>query len=216
MSFGLIGYKCGMTRIFTELGESIPVTVLRVPPNYVTQVKTIENDGYRSLQMTAGEKRASRISKPILGQFAKASVTPGKCLREFRLNEGELLDAKMGDVFNVDLFKEGQTIDVRSASRGKGYQGGVKRHNFKMQDATHGNSVSHRALGSTGQCQTPGRVLKGKKMAGQMGNAFCTAVNQKIVQIDLEAGVILVKGSVPGAPGGEVIVTLSSRSKGDK
>lgn len=214
MPMGLVGKKCGMTRVFTEDGHSIPVTVIEVAPNRVTQLKTVENDGYRGVQITLGSRRASRVNKAIAGHYAKAGVEAGELLKEFRLSGDELPDVKNGDEFTVDLFKEGQLIDVRGISKGKGFQGGVKRHNFKTQDATHGNSLSHRALGSTGQCQTPGRVFKGKKMPGQMGNKQCVVQSQSIVRVDVERNLILVKGAIPGAPGGHVVVSASVKAKG--
>ncbi|MCH9643309.1 MAG: 50S ribosomal protein L3 [Gammaproteobacteria bacterium] len=216
MPMGLVGRKCGMTRVFTEDGHSIPVTVIEVAPNRVTQTKTVESEGYRGVQVTVGSRRASRVNKAATGHFAKAGVEAGDCIKEFRLDENELPDIKNGDELTVALFKEGQFIDVRGISKGKGFQGGVKRHNFKTQDATHGNSLSHRALGSTGQCQTPGRVFKGKKMAGQMGNKQCVAQNQKIVKVDAERHLILVKGAIPGAPGGRVMLTTSVKAKGEE
>lgn len=216
MSVGLVGRKCGMTRVFTDEGESIPVTVLEVLPNRITQVKSNEVDGYRALQVAAGAaKKASRVNKAATGHFAKAGVEALSCLCEFRLADGEYADAKPGDALTVELFKEGQKVDVRAVSKGKGFAGGVKRHNFKMQDATHGNSLSHRAPGSIGQCQTPGRVFKGKKMAGQMGNKSVTVQNQAVVKVCTETNVILVKGTVPGAPGGEVVITSSVKDGGN-
>ena len=215
MPVGLVGRKCGMTRVFTEAGASLPVTVIEVSPNRVTQLKTVDNDGYRALQITAGEKKATRINKALAGHFSKAGVKAGNLIREFSLAESELPEAKVGDNLTVELFKEGQKIDVRGASRGKGFAGTIKRHNFSMQDATHGNSLSHRAPGSIGQCQTPGRVYKGKKMAGHMGDANCTIQNQVIVKVDVERNLILVRGAVPGAPGGEVVITGSVKCKGD-
>ena len=213
MSVGLLGRKCGMTRVFTDTGESIPVTVIEVTPNHVTQVKTAEKDGYRAIQVTTGKRRASRVTKPMAGHFAKAGVEAGNLMREYRLAENELAEAKLGDQLTVELFEAGQKVDVRGISKGKGFQGGVKRHHFKMQDATHGNSLSHRAIGSVGQCQTPGRVFKGKKMAGQMGNVKRCVLNQEVVRVDLERHVILIKGTVPGAPGGTVVIFPSMKRK---
>ncbi len=216
MSLGLIGKKCGMTRIFTEDGVSIPVTVVEVINNKITQIKTDETDGYCAVQISAGN-RLSNVTKPMVGHYAKAGVEPGDIIREFRVKDAaELADRKVGDEIKVDLFEEGQKIDAQGLSRGKGFAGTVKRHNFKTQDATHGNSLSHRAPGSIGQCQTPGRVLKGKKMAGHMGNVNRTVQSQKIVKIDIERNLILIKGAVPGAPDGKVIITRSVKSKGDK
>ncbi len=212
MSIGLIGKKCGMTRVFTEAGASIPVTVVEVTPNRVSQVKTVENDGYRSLQVTAGERAARHVNKPQAGHFRKAGVAAGRGTWEFRLADNEGEDIKIGAEIKVDIFSEGQKVDVTGTTRGKGFAGAVKRHNFHMQRATHGNSLSHRALGSTGQCQTPGRVFKGKKMAGQMGNVRCTVGCQEIIKVDLERNLLLIKGTVPGAPGGDVIIKLAVKA----
>lgn len=214
MSLGLVGKKCGMTRIFTEQGASIPVTVLEVIPNRITQVKTPETDGYSAVQITAGSKRASRINKPRAGHFAKAGVEAGVLLKEFRLND--LGDYKVGDQLSVELFESGQKVDLQATSKGKGFAGVVKRHNFSMQNMTHGNSLSHRAPGSTGQCQTPGRVFKGKKLPGQMGNVTCSVQSQEIVRVDKERHLLLVKGGIPGAPGGMVVITRSIKDKGGK
>lgn len=204
MTIGLVGKKCGMTRIFTEDGASVPVTVIEVDPNRVTQVKTQETDGYTAVQVTKGTKKSSRLNKPEAGHFAKAEVEAGSGLWEFRIDaEAEY---KLGDVIGVDLFEQGQKVDVTGRSKGKGFQGGVKRWNFHMQDATHGNSLSHRAPGSIGQCQTPGRVFKGKKMAGHMGAEKVTVQSLEIVRVDGERNLLLVKGAVPGATGSDVIV----------
>jgi len=206
MSLGLIGKKVGMTRIFTEAGVSVPVTVVHAPANRITQVRTPEADGYHAVQVTYGDKKPSRINKPTTGQFAKSGVAAGRGLREFRL-ENEVPDSlKVGTELSAALFSVGQKVSVAGTSKGKGFAGPVKRHNFAMQDATHGNSISHRAHGSTGQCQDPGRVFKGKKMAGQMGNVRVTTKNLEVVQIDTEKDLLLIKGAVPGAPGGDVIV----------
>lgn len=213
MALGLVGRKCGMTRVFTENGDSIPVTVIEVTSNRVTQIKTIENDGYSAVQITTGKKSKSKITKPMVGHFAKAGVEPGNKLHEFRITEKDINSFTLGHEFTVDIFKEGQKVDVRSSSRGKGFAGTIKRHNFHMQDATHGNSLSHRALGSCGQNQTPGRVFKGKKMAGQMGNVFCTIQNQPIVKIDNERRLLLIRGAIPGAPGAEVIIIKSIKAR---
>lgn len=213
MPMGLVGKKCGMTRVFTEAGESIPVTVIEVIPNRVSQLKTEDKDGYRSLQITGGTKKASHVSKPLAGHYKKAGVEAGDTICEFRLAKNELPEVKAGDQFTVELFKEGQKVDVRGVSKGKGFAGVIKRYNFKMQDATHGNSLAHRAPGSIGQCQTPGRVFKGKKMAGQMGNVKCTVQNQRIVKVDVERNLLLVRGAVPGAPGRVVVVMPSIKSK---
>ncbi len=205
MAIGIVGRKVGMTRVFTEAGTSVPVTVIEAEPNRVTQLRTIENDGYKAFQVTTGNRKASRVNKAEAGHFARAGVEAGRGLWEFRLGEGEEIEA--GSEIKVDLFEEGQIVDVCGISKGKGFQGGVKRHNFRMQDATHGNSISHRAPGSIGQCQTPGRVFKGKKMAGHMGHEKVTTQNVEIVRVDVERNLLLIKGSVPGANGGDVIVT---------
>ncbi|MCZ6498787.1 MAG: 50S ribosomal protein L3 [Gammaproteobacteria bacterium] len=206
MPIGLVGRKCGMTRIFTEAGESIPVTVIEVLPNRISQLKTVDRDGYRAVQVTVGTRRPDRVAKPQVGHFAKADVKPGNSLWEFRLedSEGEALAA--GAEINVDIFENGQRVDVAGTSKGKGFAGVIKRYHFAMQDATHGNSLAHRAPGSIGQNQSPGRVFKGKKMAGQMGNVRRTVSNLEIVRVDAERNLLLVKGGVPGAPGGHVIV----------
>ncbi len=206
MAIGLVGRKAGMTRVFTEEGASVPVTVIEVEPNRVTQIRTEENDGYRALQVTTGDRRASRVTKSLAGHFAKAGVEPGRGLWEFRLNGTEGDGIEVGSEIKVDIFEAGQKVDVTGTSIGKGFQGGVKRHNFRMQDATHGNSLSHRAPGSIGQNQTPGRVFKGKKMAGHMGAKRRTQQTLEVVRVDAERNLILVKGSVPGSKGGDVIV----------
>ncbi len=206
MPIGLVGRKCGMTRIFTEAGESIPVTVIEALPNRISQLKSVDRDGYRAVQVTVGTRQLDRVAKPQIGHFAKADVAPGDSLWEFRLegNEGEELAA--GGAIKVDIFEIGQRVDVIGKSKGKGFAGVVKRHHFSMQDATHGNSLAHRAPGSIGQNQTPGRVFKGKKMAGHMGNVRRTVPNLEIIRVDAERNLVLVKGGVPGAPGGHVIV----------
>lgn len=206
MTIGLVGRKVGMTRVFTDEGASVPVTVIEVEPNRVTQLKTEETDGYRAVQVTTGTRRASRVTKPMAGHFAKAGTEAGRGLWEFRLAQGEGEDLAAGAEIKVDIFEAGQKIDVTGTSIGKGFAGGVKRHNFHMQDATHGNSLSHRAPGSIGQNQTPGRVFKGKKMAGQMGNVQRTIQTLEVVRVDADRNLILVKGAVPGAKGGNVIV----------
>ncbi len=206
MTIGLVGRKVGMTRVFTDEGASLPVTVIEVEPNRVTRVKTPETDGYRAIQVTTGSKKSSRLNKPDAGNFAKAGVEAGRGLWEFRVEEGEVGDLGVKSEIKVDIFEAGQKVDVSGVSIGKGFAGGVKRHNFHMQDATHGNSLSHRAPGSIGQCQTPGRVFKGKRMAGQMGNVKRTMQNLEVVRVDAERNLLLVKGAVPGAKGGSVIV----------
>jgi large subunit ribosomal protein L3 len=203
MSLGLIGKKVGMTRIFTDAGVSVPVTVVHAPANRITQVRTPEVDGYHAIQVTYGDKKPSRINKPTTGQFAKSGVKAGRGLREFRLEKTPAEILKVGTELDAALFTVGQKVSVAGVSKGKGFQGPVKRHNFHMQDATHGNSISHRAHGSTGQCQDPGRVFKGKKMAGHVR---VTTKNLEVVQIDTEKDLLLIKGAVPGAPGGDVVV----------
>src|SRR6056300_397504 len=211
MSLGLIGRKAGMTRVFTEDGVSVPVTVIEVEPNRVTCVKTIDTDGYAAIQVTTGTKKANRLSKPEAGHFAKAGVEAGAGLWEFRANGDE--EINVGDALTVERFEAGQKVDVRGVSKGKGFQGGIKRHNFRGQDNTHGNSLSHRAPGSIGQCQTPGRVFKGKKMAGHMGARNTCTQNIEVVRVDAERNLLLVKGAVPGARGGNVIVTPAIKMK---
>lgn len=206
MTIGIIGRKCGMTRVFTEQGDSIPVTVIEASPNRITQVKTEESDGYRALQVTLGARRPGLVNKPAAGHFAKAEVEAGEGLWELRLSSDEAADLESGAELVVDQFEAGQMVDVTGTSKGKGFAGTVKRHNFSMQDATHGNSLSHRAPGSIGQCQTPGRVFKGKKMAGHMGDARVTTQNLEIVRVDAERNLLLIKGAVPGATGGHVTV----------
>ena len=214
MTKGLVGRKCGMTRVFTEDGISIPVTVIEAQPNQITQVKTVENDGYRALQVSAGSRKASRVSKPQAGHFAQAKVEAGDLLAEFRLEDADEGDYEMGSEIKVDLFEEGQKVDVIGTSIGKGFAGTVKRHNFRTQDATHGNSLSHRAPGSIGQNQTPGRVFKGKKMSGHMGNARSTVQNLEVVRVDAERNLLLIKGAVPGHRGGRVIVRPAVKARG--
>ena len=214
MTMGLVGRKCGMTRVFTEEGESIPVTVIEAQPNRITQVKTVENDGYRALQVSAGSRKASRVSKPQAGHFAQAKVEAGDLITEFRLPESDEAEYEIGSELGVDLFEEGQIVDVIGTSIGKGFAGTVKRHNFRTQDATHGNSLAHRAPGSIGQNQTPGRVFKGKKMSGHMGNVRRTVQNLRVVRVDAERNVLLVRGAVPGHKGGRVIVRPAVKAKG--
>ncbi|MCY0964919.1 50S ribosomal protein L3 [Parathalassolituus penaei] len=210
MAIGIVGKKAGMTRIFTEAGQSIAVTVLEATPNRVSQVKTVDTDGYSAIQITYGVKKASRVSKPEAGHFAKANVEAGRGVLEFRTEES----FSSGDELTVAQFEAGQKVDVTGVSKGKGFQGGVKRWNFRTQDATHGNSVSHRAPGSIGQCQTPGRVWKGKKMAGHMGAEQVTTQSLEIVRVDVENNLILVKGAVPGATGSDIIVKPAVKAKG--
>jgi len=205
MTIGLVGTKAGMTRVVTENGASVPVTVIEVDPNRVTRVKSVEADGYAAVQVTAGSRKAKHLTKAQAGQFAKAGVEAGRSLMEFRLEEGEQAP-EVGGELTVSLFEAGQKIDVTGTSKGKGFQGAVKRWNFRTQDMTHGNSLAHRAPGSIGMCQTPGRVFKGKKMAGQMGNVRCTVQSLEIVRVDAERNLLLIKGAVPGATGSNVIV----------
>ncbi|MGE0080802.1 MAG: 50S ribosomal protein L3 [Thiohalomonadaceae bacterium] len=206
MAIGLIGRKRGMTRVFTEDGVSVPVTVIEVEPNRVTQVKTLENDGYRAVQVTVGSRRATRVTKAMAGHFAKAGVEAGRTVCEFRLGEGEGESLAAGAEIKVDIFQAGQKVDVSGTTIGKGFQGAIKRHHFSAQDATHGNSVSHRAPGSIGQRQSPGRVFKGKRMAGHMGAVARTAQTLELVRVDAERNLLLVKGAVPGPKGADVVV----------
>lgn len=204
MTIGLVGRKCGMTRVFTDDGVSIPVTVIEVLPNKITQIKTLENDGYQAIQVTTGTRKRTRVNKPRAGHFAKANVEPGRGLWEFRVDS--LDGMNVGAELKVDQFAEGQMIDVIGTSKGKGYGGVIKRWHFAAQDATHGNSLSHRAPGSIGQRQSPGKVFKGKKMAGHLGDVKRTVLSQRVVRVDLERNLVLVRGAVPGAPGGDVII----------
>ena len=206
MTLGLVGRKAGMTRIFTDEGVSVPVTVIVVEPNRVTQVKSQETDGYRALQVTKGTRRALRVNKAAAGHFAKAGVEAGSGLWEFRLADNEGSDLQPGSELKVNLFENIKKVDVTGITIGKGFAGVIKRHNFSMQDATHGNSKSHRVPGSTGMNQTPGRVFKGKRMPGHMGNVRATALNLELVKIDAARNLLLIKGSVPGAAGADVIV----------
>ncbi|MBW3566456.1 MAG: 50S ribosomal protein L3 [Proteobacteria bacterium] len=213
MTIGVIGRKRGMTRIFSAEGASIPVTVIEVEPNRVSQLKTEDADGYRALQITTGKRRATRVTKAQAGHFAKAGVEAGRGLWEFRLNDGEGDDIQPGAEIKVDIFEAGQTVDVTGVTIGKGYAGTVKRHHFATQDATHGNSLSHRAPGSIGQNQSPGRVFKGKKMSGHMGNVQRTAQNLEVVRVDVERNLLLIKGAVPGARGGDVVVRPAVKAR---
>ena len=206
MSIGLVGRKCGMTRVFINDGSAIPVSVVHVETNTVVQVKQKDIDGYRSIQVTTGLIKRSRLSKPIAGHYAKSSIDAGRGLWEFRIDDSDNQDYEVGTEFSVEIFKEGQYIDVRGTSIGKGFQGVVKRYNFRTQDATHGNSRSHRAPGSIGQNQTPGRVVKGKKMAGHMGDRKVTIQSLKVCGIDREKSLLLIKGAIPGPKGGDVII----------
>jgi large subunit ribosomal protein L3 len=216
MTMGLVGRKCGMTRIFMENGDSVPVTVIEAQPNRVSQVKTREADGYRALQVTAGNRKPSGVPRPVTGHFAAAKVEAGDLVTEFRLDDDEAGDLEAGAEIKVDLFRAGQKVDVIGTSIGKGYAGTVKRHNFRTQDATHGNSLSHRAPGSIGQNQTPGRVFPGKKMSGHMGNARRTVQNLEVVRVDAERNLLLIKGAVPGHRGGRVIVRPAVKAKNEE
>jgi large subunit ribosomal protein L3 len=210
MSLGLVGRKVGMTRVFSDDGVSIPVTVIEVEPNRVSQIKTVESDGYVAVQVVTGTRRASRVTKPMAGHYKKAGVEAGRGTWEFRVDSVE--EIELGSEIKVDLFEQGQIVDVSGISKGKGFQGGIKRHNYTMQDATHGNSLAHRSNGSIGQNQTPGRVFKGKKMSGHMGAANTTTQNLEVVRIDTERNLLLIKGAVPGAKSGDVIIRPASKA----
>ena len=216
MALGVVGRKLGMTRVFDDAGQSLPVTVIEVAKNRITAKKSVESDGYDSIQVTTGDKKASHLSKAQAGHFAKAGVGAGRGLWEFRLEGEEGSELQVGGEIGLEMFEAEQKVDVTGTSIGKGFQGGVKRHNFQMQDATHGNSVSHRAPGSIGQNQTPGRVFKGKKMAGHMGAVRRTTQNLRVVRIDAERDVILVRGAVPGPDGGDVIIKPAVKQKNKK
>ena len=216
MTIGVVGRKAGMTRIFTEDGVSIPVSVIEVEPNRITQVKSLATDGYRAIQVTVGSRKASRVTKPMAGHYAKAGVEAGRGLWEFRLAEDEGTDFEPGAEINAAIFTDGQIVDVCGTSIGKGFAGVIKRYNFHMQDATHGNSLSHRAPGSIGQNQTPGRVFKGKKMSGHMGNVKTTTQNLEVVRVDAERNLLLVKGAIPGHKGANVVVTPAMKSSNKK
>jgi len=204
MAIGIVGRKCGMTRVFDDNGVSTPVTVIEVAANRITQVKTKDNDGYQAIQVTTGERKASRVTRPQAGHFKKAGVEAGRGLWEFRADSLDGFEA--GGEIKVDIFEDGQLVDVTGSSKGKGFAGVIKRWNFAMQDATHGNSVSHRAPGSIGQNQSPGKVFKGKKMSGHMGAERSTTQNLKVVRVDAERNILLIKGAVPGSKGGNVII----------
>ncbi|MBS0228840.1 MAG: 50S ribosomal protein L3 [Proteobacteria bacterium] len=210
-SLGIIGRKAGMSRMFTEDGKSIPVTLIEATPNRITQIKTVDTDGYSAVQVTAGIKRASLLTKPETGHLAKAKVEAGRGLWELRVENDQIGAFEVGGEIKADIFSEGQIVDVQGVSKGKGFQGTIKRWNFKMGDATHGNSLSHRQPGSIGQRQTPGRVFPGKKMSGHMGAETKTSQNLQVVKVDVERGLIAVRGAVPGAPGGDVIVRPASK-----
>ena len=206
MSIGLVGKKQGMTRLFTPEGDSFAVSVVSVDPNTITQIKSEEVDGYNSIQVTTGQKKEKHISKPLSGHYKKGSINPGYGLWEFKVNNEDIENLEVGSQLNIDMFEEGQKVDVQGKSKGKGFAGTVKRWNFKMQDATHGNSISHRAPGSIGQCQTPGKVWKGKKMSGHMGDEKKTIQNLKIASIDKENNLLLIKGAIPGPTGSSVVL----------
>jgi large subunit ribosomal protein L3 len=210
-NIGIVGRKAGMSRIFTEDGRSIPVTVIEASPNRITQIKTNETDGYTAVQVTAGTKRAALVNKPLSGHYAKAKVEAGRGLWEFRIEDKDAGNFEVGNEIKADIFTVGQLVDVAGITKGKGFQGTIKKYHFKMGDATHGNSLSHRSPGSIGQRQTPGRVFPGKKMAGHMGAIQQTMQNLEVVKVDAERGLIAIKGSVPGAPGGDVIVRPTSK-----
>lgn len=211
MTIGIVGRKSGMTRIFTDAGVSVPVTVIEASPNRITQIKNTASDGYAAIQVTTGDRRASRVVKPSAGHFAKANTEAGRGVWEFRA-AADVADLKVGDQITVEQFSAGQKVDVTGTSKGKGFQGVIKRWNFAMQDATHGNSLSHRAAGSCGNNQSPGRVFKGKKMAGHMGAARTTTQSLEVVKVDVARNLLLIKGAVPGAAGGDVIVNPAEKA----
>ena len=213
MTIGIVGRKRGMTRVFTEEGHSVPVTVIEAQPNRIANLTDVDKNGYRAVQLAWGEKRKNLINKPRAGTLSKSEIDSAEGLTEFRLNDGEGEDLEQGSEIKVDIFEDGQIVDVTGTSIGKGYAGAIKRHNFRHQRNSHGNSISHRAPGSIGQCQTPGRVFKGKKMAGHMGNVRRTCQNLQIVRVDAERNLLLVKGAVPGAKGGKVIVQPAVKAR---
>ncbi|GMR17842.1 MAG: 50S ribosomal protein L3 [Gammaproteobacteria bacterium] len=212
MALSVIGRKVGMTRLYNEDGAVVPVTVLEVTPNRITQVKNADKDGYRAVQVTVGSRRPGRVSKPLAGHFAKAGVEAGRRLKEFRLAQGEGDELAAGGDVKVDIFSVGQKVDVKGTSIGKGFSGVMKRHNFKGGRASHGNSLNHRTGGSIGQCQDPGRVFRGKKMSGQMGNVVRTQQNLEIMRVDADRNLLLVKGSIPGPRGADVVVSPAVKS----
>ena len=211
-SLGLVGRKASMSRVFTDDGRSIPVTLIEATPNRITQIKTVEVDGYSAVQVTTGSRRAALVNKPLSGHYAKAKVEAGRGLWEFRVADDKLGDFAIGGEIKADIFEVGQIVDVQGVTKGKGFQGTIKRHNFSMGDATHGNSLSHRSPGSIGQRQTPGRVFPGKKMSGHMGAEVQSSQNLEVVRVDAERGLIAVRGAVPGAPGGDVVVRPASKA----
>lgn len=212
MKMGLVGQKLGMTRLFAEDGAASAVTVIEVKPNVISQIKTVEKDGYVAVQVSLGEKKTSRANKPEVGHFAKANVPVGLFVKEFRLSDADVSSYELGKQVDLSIFEVGQKVDVRARSIGKGFQGTIKRHNFRGQRKTHGNSLSHRVPGSIGQNQTPGRVFKGKKMSGHMGNVMCSVQNLEIARIDIERNLLLVKGAIPGAKGGFVVIRPSVKA----
>jgi large subunit ribosomal protein L3 len=216
MSLGLIGRKVGMTRVFTEEGNSIPVTVLEVKPNRVTQIKTVETDGYTGLQVAFGERRASRINKALTGHFAKAGVVAGSGIKEFNLDADELANHTIGSDITVGIFEAGQLVDVTGSSIGKGFAGGIKRHHFSSNRASHGNSKAHKKMGSQGMAQDPGRVFPGKRMAGHLGDDKVTTQNLEVVRVDAERNLLLIKGAIPGSKGGDVVVRPAIKAKATK
>jgi len=213
MALGVIGKKIGMSRVFTADGDAVPVTVLEVTPNRVTQVKTDENDGYRAVQVTIGSRRPSRVTKPLAGHYAKAKVEAGRGLWEFRLADGEGKDLATGNEIKADIFTAGQKVDVQGTTIGKGFAGVIKRHHFRGGRATHGNSLSHRAPGSIGQRQTPGRVFPGKPMAGHLGNKVRTTQNLEVVRVDTDKNLLLVRGAIPGPKGADVVIRPAVKAK---
>ena len=216
MSLGLVGRKVGMTRLFTDDGSSIPVTVVEVVPNKVTQIKKINDNGYNGLQMSYGNSKSSKLNKSIKGHLAKAGVEAIDGLQEFRVSESELNDIQLGSNFTVSLFAAGQKVDITGTTIGKGFQGGIKRHHFKSQRATHGNSISHNAPGSTGMCQDPGRVFKGKKMAGHLGSVTRTTQNLEVIRVDENRNLLMIKGSVPGSAGSNVTIQPAIKKRETK
>jgi large subunit ribosomal protein L3 len=213
MTIGLIGRKVGMTRVFSEQGTAVPVTVIHVEANRVAQLKTAEVDGYRAVQVTCGTRRATRVTRPLAGHYAKAGIAAGRGLWEFRLNEADSSELAAGSELKVEMFAAGQKVDVTGITKGKGFAGTVKRHHFSMQDATHGNSRAHRAPGSIGQRQTPGRVPKGKRMAGHMGVVRRVSQNLEVVCVDRDRGLLLIKGAIPGSTGGDVIIRPAIKAR---
>lgn len=216
MSLGLIGRKVGMTRVFTEEGNSIPVTVLEVKPNRVTQIKTVETDGYTGLQVAFGERRASRINKALTGHYAKAGVVAGSGIQEFNIDAEVAANHVVGSNISVELFEAGQLVDVTGTSIGKGFAGGIKRHHFSSNRASHGNSKAHKKMGSQGMAQDPGRVFPGKRMAGHLGDVKVTTQNLEVVRVDVERNLLLIKGAIPGSKGGDVVVRPAIKAKATK